>query len=303
MHVRIYETLTAAAVAVLAVSLPILTAGSAFAREASDDSTERVEDVEESAGDSTEGEQVNPEDEAWTAALSLDRRGEAGRALEQYGRFVDSYPDSPRVPTALERISALRAEAAAAERALAESAKQEAFAYANVVRAVEPEQVLWHGERYLADFPEGPNSHDVRKRIESASAEIAAANLAERRESVGKAQRVWGVAIMTLAGTAGVAGGILGGVTLSEYNDLEGNCGETAAGCSQDVRDENFTKAVFTDGLLGFAVVAAAAGIIVYLTAPSWEDEPPEDEQPAVTAGAAPAADGRGAVVGVSVQF
>lgn len=51
-------------------------------------------------------------------------------------------------------------------------------------------------------------------------------------------------------------------------------------------------------GAYGAAVVAAATGVIVYLTAPRWESE-----SAAVTAVIAPTPDGEGAMAGVGGRF
>ncbi len=301
---------------------------------------EGAKDVEAGNVNAVEGELENLEDKAWAAALSLDRQGEAVGAMELYGKFVDRFPDSERVSTAMERISALRAEVAAAERELFErieneedpetrvvfcqvyikgfadgprrskvdeilasakeemkNAKREADAYASVVGASEPKFVIKWGERYLSKFSDWPNAADVEERIWAARAEIARAELAKERESIGKTQRGWGVALMTIGGVAGLTGGILGGVTLSQYNDLKDDCGDTAVGCSQEKRDDNYTKAVVTNWLLGVGLVSLTTGIVVYTTAPEWEEQAP------VTAVVAPTPDGEGAVLGVSGRF
>ncbi len=79
---------------------------------------EGAKDVEEGNVNAVEGVLENVEDKTWAMALTLDRQGEAVKALEKYNEFVDSYPDSKRVVTAMERISALRLELAAAEQEL-----------------------------------------------------------------------------------------------------------------------------------------------------------------------------------------
>lgn len=301
---------------------------------------EGAKDVEEGNVNAVEGKLENVEDKAWAAALSLDRQGETVRAMESYGKFVDRFPDSERVSTAMERISALRAEVAAAERELFErieneedpetrialchvyikgfadgprrskvdeilaasleefnNAKREADAYASVIGANDHEFVIKWGERYLSDFPDGPHAAEVEELVEAARMEIARAELAKERESIGEAQRGWGVALMTIGGAAGVTGGILGGVTLSQYNDLKDDCGQTVAGCDVGDRDDNYTKAVVTNWLLGAGLVSLTTGIIVYATAPKWEEEPP------VTAVVAPTPDGNGAAFAISGSF
>ena len=286
-----------------------------------------------------EENEENEEDELWAAALSLDRQGEAVRAIDAYNKLVDRFPDSENVSTAMERISALRAEMAAAERELFDQIKgeddletrislclvyvrdfpdgphrlkvdkfhtaakeelkkieAEAATYARVVNANDSPSVIKWGNLYISTYPDGIHKTKVLNLLSSAHADIAA--IKEHRESIGETQRVWGVALMVFGGTVGGAGGILGGVTKGQYDDLKSTCGDTAAGCSTEDRDNNHTKAVVTNWLIGAGVVSFVTGIIVYATAPSWEDE-----KPAVSAAVAPTPDGNGAVVGMSGRF
>jgi hypothetical protein len=128
-------------------------------------------------------------------------------------------------------------------------------------------------------------------------AEEAAAEIA-RREAIGRTQRGWGAGLITIGGALGLAGGITGIVTLSEYNRLKNECGDTADGCSSSSIEENHTKAVATNWLLGAAGVSLLTGIIVYAAAPSWE------KQSATAAPVAgPTPDGSGIAVGVTGRF
>ena len=268
-----------------------------------------AKDVEEGNINAVEGKLENVEKKAWAAALSLDRQGEALKTIEAYDAFVRNYPDSDHVTVALARISGLREQIEAAEREL----------YSRIEGEGVPETRLALCAVYIERFPEGPNRQRVdellaqtkrdmettardaaaleaRQKALADAARRAAEEAEEKRRSVGRAQRGWGVTLMALGGASGLTGGILGGVTLSQYKDLESGCGSTSAGCSQSVRDENLAKAVATNWLLGVAVISAVTGIVVYATAPSAEKE-----NPTVTAAIAPTPNG--AVLGLGGSF
>jgi hypothetical protein len=128
-------------------------------------------------------------------------------------------------------------------------------------------------------------------------AEEAAAE-EERRAAIGRTQRGWGAGLLVIAGVVGLTGGILGGVTWADYNRMKDDCGDTPEGCPRSEIDENHSKAVATNWLLGAAGVSLVTGIIVYATAPSWEKE---SATAAPVAGPTP--DGGGAMVGLGGRF
>lgn len=235
------------------------------------------------------------EGDAWVAAVALDRQGDAAGAVEAYDAFVERFPGSGRVTAAMERISALRAELEAARKAAEE---REAEAYRSLRITTDPAWVLRRAADYLASFPDGVNRPEVERMAAEIQAAMATAEEERRRKSIGRPQRGWGIGLMALGGALGVTGGILGGVATKEYNELKDECGGTMAGCSRSDRDDNYTKAVVTDCLLGAAAVSLVTGIIVYATAPSWEGEGAP-----VSAAIAPTPDGNGAMAGVGGTF
>jgi hypothetical protein len=167
------------------------------------------------------------EEDVWIAAVSRDRQGDAVGAIEAYDIFVERFPQSGRVVAALDRISLLRAEAAAARTA---SIEAESGAYLALRSTTDPAWVLRRAADYLASFPDGVHRPEVERMAAEIQAAMAAAEEERRRKSIGRPQRGWGIGLMALGGALGVTGGILGGVATKQYNELKDECGGTMAG-------------------------------------------------------------------------
>lgn len=99
-------------------------------------------------------------------------------------------------------------------------------------------------------------------------------------------KRLWTWVSLGVAGAAGIAGGVIGGVALSSKNDLEDNyCFDNQCLASQkDERDRVGNLALTADILYGVAGAAAAAAIVLFFVEPNLgEEEQPVAAVPIIT--------------------
>jgi len=108
----------------------------------------------------------------------------------------------------------------------------------------------------------------------------------EKEEPAEAPRRLWTWVSLGVAGAAGIAGGVIGGVALSSKNDIEDNyCFDNH--CLENQRDERDrveNLALTADILYGVAGAAAAAAIVLFFVEPGLgEEEEPVAAVPIIT--------------------
>jgi hypothetical protein len=176
--------------------------------------------------------------------------------------------------------------------------KWEEKLFAAIALANDAAARLGNANKYLRYYPDGLHVAQAQRAQIQARAWLDQIAEQQRRDSVGKTQRGWGIAAMVVGGATGIVGGILGGITLSNYNGLEEACKESnSSGCLESEIDSNHSRAVATNWILGVGLTLFTTGIIVIATAPSGKEKPP------VSASVVPTQDGAGAILGVGGRF
>lgn len=209
------------------------------------------------------------------------------------GAYVKAFGDGPNRVRVDQLLLATRQEVKQA----AQEAEREAKAFfvaksVAITKFDDSDAIIEAGSTYLSTYPEGAHRAEVERFVGDARSRKEK----KERESVGRAQRGWGITFMTIGGALGVTGAIVGGVTLSQYGDLKDDCGSTAVGCSDSDIEANHSQAVATNWILGSALVSLVGGVLLYTLAPKAEQAPAP-----VTAAVMPTGDG--AMVGVSGAF
>jgi hypothetical protein len=159
------------------------------------------------------------------------------------------------------------------------------------------------GEREVVVKLEGREIHSEVVRVaggEQVEIEVAApredeqpapGSVAEQPEDQ-PPKRVWTWVVLGIGGAAGIAGGILGGVSMKQTEDFIDDCGEhNCTAEREDERDDIKRVSLTADILYGVAAAAVVTGVILFFV------EPPDEEGTAVAVTPALQPDG----VGVSL--
>ncbi len=273
---------------------------------------EGAKDVEEGNINAVEGQLVNLENRDWHAAQELDRQGAAVAALAAYVAFTQKFADSAQIPTANERISALRQQIDAAEREL----------YGKIEASSDPQERLTLCEAYLAGFQQGYRRDAVVGIADQARAEIAQieaeqANWGRITAATGPRTRLAegeqylasfaagphraeveqivaiaraeiadlearrrpllgsGIAALFVGGAVVLGGGVAGIAALVKDNELDEEC-QSSGVCGtdhHDTVDQRDKLAVTSNVLLIGGGVIFVAGIVLVAIAPNDEEQ------------------------------
>jgi hypothetical protein len=109
-------------------------------------------------------------------------------------------------------------------------------------------------------------------------------------------KRVWTWVALGIGGAAGIAGGIVGGLSLKRTDDFIGECGDhTCPPSEADERDSIKTMSLTADILYGVAAAGIITGVILFFVEP--------DDEGDVDVAVAPSAPPGGAGLAVSGRF